>query len=208
VEQKTEYIRNRVFNTRSLLTLIVLVGAVTSGNLWLHRGSPPLGYSRYTGYGFSLEYSQLMTMRESDLRGQSPPVDSAGMVQWSRQDIELEQFGVIWIRPEELHSNMDMTPVGALDQLFVEIELSGTMIGERGEFKTMIKDDHEMAYQAFTVEEPGVSIHGIIGTWFCEASGRYLMLYAIHVPDIYHPEIISQEVETLWRGYLTALTCH
>jgi hypothetical protein len=205
MEQKTELTRNNVFSMRSMLMVIALVGAVTSGNLWLHQGNPPLGYSRYTGYGFSIDYSQLMKRRESDLGGQDPPTDSAGMVQWSRQDKELEQFGVIWIR---LSSNVDVTPERVLDRFFLEMGLSGTRIGERGELKIMAKDVHEVVYQTFTVEESGISIPGMIGGWYCRASGKYLMLYAIYVPDIYHPEIISQEIETIWLRHLAALTCH
>jgi hypothetical protein len=208
MEQKTGYVRNTAFSTRSLLMVIALVGAVTLGNLWLHRGSPTLGYSRYTGFGFSIEYSQRMTVREGDLGGYGPPTDSAGMVQWSRQEKDLEQFGVVWIKPEGLSTNVDKTPAGALDQLFGYIGISGTMIGERGELETMTKDGHELVYQTFTVEESGFSIPGMIGAWYCEASGKFLMLFAVHVPDIYHPEIVSQEVEAIWLGHLAALTCH
>jgi hypothetical protein len=207
MEQKTGYVRNNVFSTRSLVMVLALVGAVTLGNLWLHRGGPPLGYSRYTGFGFSIDYSQRMTMREGDLGGYGPPTDSTGTVSWSRQDKELEQFGVFWIKPEMVSTSMDRTPAGALDQLFGYIVMSGTVIGERGEMETMTKDSHEVVYQTFTVEESGISIPGMVGAWYCEASGKYLILYAIHVPDIHHPEIISQEVETIWLGHLAALTC-
>ena len=207
MEQRTGHVRNNAFSTRSLVMVFTLVGAVTLGNLWLHIGGPPLGYSRYNGFGFSIDYSQRMTMREGDLGGYGPPTDSAGTVSWSRQDKELEQFGVFWIKAESLSTNMDRTPAGALDQLFGYIGISGTMIGERGEMETMTKDGHEVVYQTFTVEESGISIPGMIGAWYCEASGKYLMLYAVHVPDIYHPEIISQWVENIWLGHLATLTC-
>jgi hypothetical protein len=208
MEQKTGYARNPILSTRSLLMVITLVGAVTVGNLWLHRGGPPLGYARYTGYGFSIDYSQRMTVGESDLGGYGTPTDSVGIMQGSKQDTELEQFGVIWIRPEGLSSNVDKTPAGALDHLFGFIGISGTQIGLRGDLETMANDGQEVVYQAFTVEEQGVSIPGIIGAWYCEEAGRFLMLYAIHVPDVYHPEIVSQEVEAIWLGYLDSITCH
>ena len=205
MEQEKGNVGSKVFSTRSLLIVITLVGAVTLSNLWLHRGSPPLGYARYTGFGFTVEYSQRMTMWEGDLGGYGPPTDSAGMVQWSRQERDLEQFGVIWIKPEGLSTSVDKTPLGALDQIFGYIGLAGTQIGVRGEIETMTKDGHEVVYQTFTVES-GISIPGIVGAWYSEASGKYLMLYTIHVPDIYHPEIVSQEVETLWLGHLAACT--
>lgn len=81
MEMKTGYVRNTAFSTGSLLVVAALVGAVTVGNLWLHRGSPPLGYARYAGYGFSIEYSQRMTVGEGDIGGYGPPTDSAGMMQ-------------------------------------------------------------------------------------------------------------------------------
>jgi len=208
MEMKTGYVRNDAFSARSLLVVAALVGAVAMGNLLLHRGGPPLGYARYTGYGFTIEYSQRMTIGEGDLGGYGPPTDSAGMVLWRRQNTELEQFGVIWIKPEGLSTNMDNTPAGALDQVFGFIGISGTQIGLRCELETMTKDGHEVVYQTFTVEEPGISIPGVIGAWYCEEAGRFLMLYTIHVPDVYHPEILSQEVEAIWLGHLDALTCH
>ena len=198
MELKTRFVRNTAFNAKSLLVVVVLVGTVTVGNLWMHSGSPPLGYARYTGYGFTIEYSQRMTIGEADLGGYSLPTDSAGMMQGMRQDTELEQFGVIWMRPEGLSSNVDKTPAGALDQIFGFIGISGTSIGVRGKLETMTKDGHEVIYQTFTVEESGISIPGIIGAWYCEEAGKYLMLYTIHVPDVYHPEIVSQEVEAIW----------
>lgn len=115
---------------------------------------------------------------------------------------------MIWIRPEGLSTNVDKTHRGALDQIFGFIGISGTSIGVRGELQTMTKDGHEVVYQTFTVEESGISIPGIIGAWYCEEARKFLMLYVIHVPDVYHPEIVSQEVEAIWLGYLDALTCH
>lgn len=208
MELKTGYVRNTAFSARSLLMVVILVGTVTAGNLWLHRGSPPLGYARYTGYGFSIDYSQRMTVGEGDLGGYGPPTDSAGMMQGSRQDKDLEQFGVIWIRPEGLSSNVDKTPAGALDQIFGFIGMSGTSIGVRGDLETVTKDGHEIVYQTFTVEESVFSIPGVIGAWYCEDSGKFLMLYTIHVPDITQPELVSQELDQIWLEYLDAMTCH
>ncbi len=208
MELKTGYFRNNALSARSLIVVVALVGAVTVGDLWLHRGSPPLGYARYTGYGFTIDYSQRMTVGESDLGGYGPPTDSAGIVQWRRQDTELEQFGVIWMRPEGLSTNVDKTPAGALDQLFGYIVMGGTMIGVSGGLETMTKDGHEGVHRRFTVEESGFSIPGIIGAWYCEESGKYLMLYLIHVPDVTRPEVVSQELESIWLGYLDVMTCH
>jgi len=207
MEQETGYVRNSAFSTRSLVTVFALVGVVTLGNLWLHSGGPPVGYARYTGFGFSIDYSRRMAMWESDLVGSGPPNDSGGVVQWARQDTELEQFGVFWIKPEGIASSFEKTPAGAIEQILGFSEMLGTNIGERGEMRTMTKDSHEVFYQTFTVEEPGVVIPGMMGAWYCEASGTYIILYAVHVPDINYPEILSQEVETIWLGYLAALAC-
>jgi len=208
MEIKTGYVKRPGFNARSLLVVAVVVGAVTGGNLLLHRGDPPLGYTRYEGRGFSIVYSELMVLRESDLSGYGSPTDASGTMQASMQYDGLEQFGVIWLKPEGMPSNMGRTPEGALDYTFAFIALSGTQISERGELRTTTKDGHDLVYQTFGVPESGFTIPGIIGSWYCEESERFLMLYLVYVPDVNNPEVVSPEMEQMWFGYLESLVCH
>lgn len=207
MELRERYTRTRLLSGRSLLSAIVLIGAVTGGNLWLHSGDPALGYARYVGYGLTLDYNQRMHLVEQGLGG-STAYEAVGNVQASWQGEGLEQFGVIWVSPEGLPTYMERTPEDALDYIFTIIEMSGTRISEKGALSTMAHDGHEMAYQTFALPESGFVIPGIIGAWYCEESGKFLFLYAIHIPDLNHPENLSTELEQIWLGHLDSLTCH
>jgi len=149
-----------------------------------------------------------MVLRESDLSGYGSPTDASGTMQASVQDDGLEQFGVMWLKPEGIPSHMDRTPEGALDYTFAFIALSGTQISERGELRTTTKDGHDLVYQTFGVPESGFTIPGIIGSWYCDEAGRFLMLYLVYVPDVNNPEVVSPEMEQMWLGYLESLVCH
>ena len=143
---KNGNISNSSFSTRNFLLVISIVGLVTAANLILSRDSPAVGYNRYTGYSFSVDYSQSMTLREVDLEGSSHPTDAVGMVQWTRQEIELKQFSIIWISPEIFSLEPDINSERVLDEFFFLIETSGTVIDDRGEFKTIIHNGHNVVY--------------------------------------------------------------
>jgi len=194
-------------NLRSIGIIVIVVGAVTGGNLWLNRGAPKLGYERYSGHGFSIEYRKDMWTTTNGLGG-GPATDEAGSFQGTLQVDSLEQFGVIWLAPDSLPTHMQGLGLeGALDYIFALIEMTGTPFAGKGELKTSSKDSHEMLYQYFNITESGIIIPGIIGAWYCE-DDRILMLYLIHVPDINQPDVLSQELETRWQVYLDSLDCH
>lgn len=199
---------NTSFSARNFLLVISIVVMITAGNLMLSRDSPAVGYNRYTGYGFSIDYSQRMTLREVDLEGSGPPTDESGIVQWTRQEMELEQFSVIWISPEIFSLETDINPETVLDEFFFLIETSGTVIGDRGEFRTTTHDGHDVVYQKFTLVDSGIGISSLIGSWYCENNEKFFILNAIHVPDIENPEVMSQRVESNWLEYLDTLSCN
>lgn len=207
MELRKNYTSARLLSARVLLSAIVLIGAVTGGNLLLHSGDPALGYARYVGYSLSFDYSQRMRLMEMGLGG-GPAFESAGNVQASWQAEGLEQFGVIWVSQEGLPTYMDGTPEDALDYLFSIIEMSGTQISVDGALSIRTHDGHEVVIQTFDLLESGFVIPGIIGAWHCEESGKFLFLYAIHIPDLDHPENLSEELELIWQGHLDSLTCH
>ena len=208
MESKTGNISNPSFSIRNLLLVLIFVGMVTAGNLMLNRGSPAVGYNRYAGYGFSIDYSQRMTLREVNLEGNGSPTDAMGMVQWTRQEMELEQFSVIWGSPEFFSLETDFDPEKVLDEFFFLIETSGTVIEDRGEFETMTYNGRYVVYQKFMLVDSGIDISSIIGSWYCENNGKFFILNAIHVPDLANPEILSQSVESNWFGYLYTLSCY
>lgn len=154
----------KIMSTRSLVIVLVTVGAVTGGNLWIHRGDPQVGYTRYIGYGISFDYSMRMVAKESDWVGFGPATDPIGTVQIGYQGSDrLEQFGVMWIEPKSMPSHMDRTPEGALDYLYEIVSMSGGIITDLGEFKFTVKDGHEVIYQTFGVPEDDYTVPAIMG---------------------------------------------
>ena len=204
-----EIARTQIMSTRSLVIVLIAVGAVTGGNLWIHRGDPPLGYTRYTGHGISFDYIVKMNLMESDLSGFSSATDSGGTVQLRYQGADrLEQYGVMWIEPKSMPSHLARTPEAALDFFFEIVGISGTLITERSEYKTTTTDGHEVIYQTFGVPENEYTIPGIIGVWHCEETGRFLMLYQIYVDDFENLEVPHQGLDQMWLDRLDGITCH
>ena len=201
--------RTQIMSNRSLVIVLIAVGAVTGGNLWIHRADPQLGYTRYTGYGISFDYSMMMTQRETDLGGFGPATDSGGTVQVSYQDADLlEQYGVMWVEPKSMPSNAARTPEAVLDFLFGFIGLAGTQITDRSEYSATITDGYEVTYQTFGIPDSGFTIPGIIGAWYCEETSRFLIFYVIYVPDFENIEVPYQGLEQMWLDLLDGLSCH
>lgn len=197
-------------NLRSICLMVIVVGAITGGNLWLNRGAPPLGYERYSGYGFSIEYRKDMLVSTAGLGGGSVS-NKSGSLEGRLESAGFEQFGVIWLTSEAVPTPFRMharDPEAVLEYLFASVELSGTQITGRGEIKTSTKDGHEIFFQYFNITEPRITIPGIIGAWYCDEDDRILMLYLIHVPDLNHPDVLSQDLEQRWQHYLDSLVCH
>jgi len=101
METKLGIAKDPLLTTRSLLAIAVLVSAVTGGNLLLHRGGPAVGYARYEGFGFTLDYSLQMTFRVDGMGGWEP-TESGGSSQATLQGNSVEQFGVLWAMPESM----------------------------------------------------------------------------------------------------------
>jgi hypothetical protein len=204
METITGIAKNSVFTTRNLLIVTVIVSAVTGGNLLLHRGDPPVGYARYTGFGFTLDYSLQKTFSVAGFGWE--PTESGGVVQIALQGMGLEQFGVIWNAPESMPSQMRSLE-GSLDYIVGLIRMDGTVISNVGTYMSMTKNGHEMLYETFNLMEQGFAVPGIIGTWYCEEAGKYLLLYLVYLPDPANPVVDPQELEQKWLGYLDQVTC-
>ena len=205
METRIGITKDPVFTPRNLLIVAVIVSAVTGGNLWLHRGDPPVGYARYERFGFTLEYSLQTTLREDGF-GAWEPTESGGTIQIALQGMGLEQYGVIWATPESMPTNMRSLE-GSLNYLFGIVGMDGTTVSDRGTHMPMTKDGHEMIYQTFTLVEQGFTIPGIMGVWYCEDAGKYLQLYLVYLPDLENPTVDPQELEQKWLEYLDQVTC-
>ena len=201
--------RTKIMSVRSLVIVLIGVGAVTGGNLWIHRGDPLLGYVRYTGHGISFDYIVGMSLVEADLSGFGSATDSGGTVQVSYEGADrLEQNGVMWVEPKSMPSHLARTPEAALDFLFEIVGISGTQITDRSEYKTTITDGHDVIYQTFGLPANEFTIPAVIGAWYCEETGRFLMFYQIYVDDFENPDVINQRLEQVWLDRLDGITCH
>ena len=196
-----------LIDLRTILAMVIIVGAVIGVNLWLHRGDPVLGYSRYAGHGFSIDYRHDMRFEELGLEGGSA-TESMGIVEGRLEGKGLEQFGVIWMTSEKLPSHISTTPEGALEYIFAVVARAGTQISNKGELMVTNIEGREVAYQTFDVLDSDITVRGKIGAWYCEGAEKFLMLYMIHLPDFSQPEVLSIDVELIWQGYLDSLVCY
>ena len=196
--------KDPVFSPRNLLVVAVIVSAVTGGNLWLHRGDPPVGYGRYTGFGFTLEYSLQKTINVAGVGWE--PTESGGTVTVALQGMGLDQYGVIWNTPESMPTTMRSLE-GSLEYIFGLIMIDGTVITNIGPHMSMTKDGHDMIYRTWSLMESGFAIPGIIGSWYCEDAGKYIQFYLLYLPDPANPTVDPQELEQKWLGYLDQVTC-
>ncbi len=197
--------KDPLFTTRNLLVVAVIVSAVTGGNLWLHRGDPAVGYARYAGFGFTLDYSLQMDLRVDGFGGWEP-TESGGTVQASLPINGVEQIGVIWSAPESMPTHVRSLE-GSLDYTFGLVGMDGTTISDRGGYSSMTHNGHEMIYQVFNVVDQGFAIPGIMGTMYCEDAGKYIQFYLVYLPDPENPTVDPQVLEQKWEGYLDQISC-
>ena len=201
--------KNQFMSTRSMVIALVVVGAVTGENLWIHRGDPAIGFSRYDNFGISFNYDAWTNVREANFGGGSPPSDDGGSVTAVYQsDKALKQFGVFWMKPEMMPSFYSGSPEAAIDFLLGSAGLMGTQIVDRSEYSTTTKDGHEVCYQTFGISESGITIPSVIGAWYNEEQGRYLLFYLAHIPDFENIEAPNDGLVETWADILGGLTFH
>ena len=205
METKLGIAKDPLLTTRSLLAIAVIVSAVTGGNLWLHRGDPAVGYARYEGFGFTLDYSLQMNLRVDGMGGWEP-TESGGSVQASLPINGVEQIGVLWVTPESMPSHLSGLE-GSLDYTFGLVGMDGTTISDRGAYSSMTHNGHEMIHQTFSVVDQGFAIPGIFGALYCEDAGKYLQFYLVYLPDPENPTVDPGVLEQKWLGYLDQFTC-
>jgi len=204
METKIGFSKDPVFTPRNLLIVTVIVSAVTGGNLLLHRGDPPVGYGRYSDFGFTLDYSLQKTLTVDGFGWE--PTESGGIVTVALQGMGLDQFGVIWIAPEDMPTSMRSLE-GSLEYINGLIGMEGNVITNIGPHMSMTKNGHDMVYRTWNLMESGFAVPGIMGSWYCEEAGKYLSFYLVYLPDPANPTVDPQELEQKWLGYLDQISC-
>jgi len=178
-----------VFNTRSLILVAIVVGAVTGGNLWLNRDDSRLGYVTYSNYGVSFVHPLGVSFRET-----FEDVDSGvyGQVQGTNEGVP-EVFGVIWRT-----SSSPYEPGAFLDEVMAQAQETDDL-HDRGPMFASSKDGHEMLYQHFQMTETdGALLTGVAGAWYDDQASRAYMFYYISIPQV----VDQQELGKKFREYL------
>lgn len=184
-----------IISTLHAVVIVALIVIVAGGGYWWYSSSLqpeptstpspsvelPTIYLRYSGFGFSFDYPEGTVFSEGTLTGgfdHARPL--SGDVQGVIEQIP-ESVGVIWVHADASPS-FDLF----LDELFASaVEAGGFQDLSRGSFETSTKDDHEMAYQAFSLTDvDGVSQTGIVGAWYEEEEQRIYALYTVTLPEV------------------------
>jgi hypothetical protein len=197
--------KTQFMNTRSMVIALVVVGAVTGGNLWIHRGDPAIGFNRYDNFGVSFDYDAWTNIQEGDFGGGQPTEDGGSVTASVQSNEALKQYGVFWMKPEFMPPFYSGSPEGALDFLLGSAGLAGTQIVDRGEYSTTTKDGHEVVYQTFGISESGITIPAVIGAWYNEEQGRYLLFYLAHIPDFENIEAPNEGLVETWADVLGSI---
>lgn len=172
-------------NARTVALSLLAAGLVTGGNLWLHRGDTPLGYTEYNKYGFSLRYPSAWYPLEggftdpgagaSDVQGMFQAIYFSEtrvelmMVAWTivEAPIEAPEWGAHYV--DEVIQNVGDTP-------------NTTIIGV-GPYETVDKDGVEVTYAVFKLVQRELPLTAVVGVmaqqWPSLRSYRaYVLSYA------------------------------
>jgi hypothetical protein len=189
------------FNTRSLAVVALIVIGVTGGNLWIHRGGPPVGYLRFQDYGLQFDFPDDMYLQTEGL-GTLEPSEEAGTLTVARQGVIIDQAGVIW-----LSQDMASSPSEALDLIFTQATGSDQVI-DRGDQRTSTMKGHDTVIEFFYIAEQGLTIPGIIGAWSCDENNRVVALYYLSLPDAESVGSQAEDLQPAWELQLNHVKCH
>jgi len=152
-------------NARTVALSLVLAGLVTGGNLWIHRGDTPLGYTDYTKYGFSLRCPSAWYPREG---GFTDPGAGASDVQGLFQAIYFSETRVetIMVAWTVVGASVENPERGAayVDEVIQDIgEAPNTTIISVGPHMIVDKDGVEVTYAVFKLVQRGLPLTAAVG---------------------------------------------
>ena len=206
--------------------LIPVVIVLSIGALWIlknqadssepapaNQNDIPIGFNRFEGYSFSIDYPSDMIIELFGM-GTGEANESMGRVEGTQIGQSVELIAVSWVTQQSLPSRYENTLEGVFDYVFTVTE-EEFQTSDREEIQTGSKDGHDMIYQTFIIySDPnrararGYPLLSIHGAWYCEEAEKYLVLGVYHMPAISQPNVLSEEVESIWQGYLDSLVCH
>jgi CubicO group peptidase (beta-lactamase class C family) len=155
---------------------LIIVAVVTSAYLYLNT-TPARDYETYSRFGFSFEYPEGMELREEGMGGIGIATITAGIVQGTLvKNMVPEIIGAIWIPYESAPLLEDV-----LDMAFTQLG-EGNVVESRGDLVSTLKEDYEMLHQDFIMNEGGMPISGIAGTWYDTLAERVYLTFYLTLP--------------------------
>jgi hypothetical protein len=195
---------------RQIILVLLVVGAVTSANLWLHRSDLPLGQVRYSNYGFSIDYPRLYEYHNWGRPDSSTgPNEFGGGVQFKKY------WEGTWNNVMIMWNLETSTPdlEAKLDEFYISMDNSGCHIDEKYEQVVSEKDGYQMLRQTYTFTEEsfrpgGAQFIATTGVW-CEPwpslrSNRvYVFTYIAFLENTSY-----QQVNDNFQHYLDSFNGH
>jgi hypothetical protein len=156
-------------------------------------------HSAYAKYGFSVEVPGVIAATELGKSLEGPASEESGMVQFRYGASPYEIIGVQW---DTVEGPPDLQVV--LDDFAAVVESFGAEVNKVDQPVSGMKDDHELIYQRFEVNERGYAYPGVIGAWYCDDTRRVYLLYYATVPEL------AKRTDTLteFQRTLNTFVCH
>ena len=195
---------------RQVILVLLVAGAVTSANLWLHRSDLPLGQVRYSNYGFSIVYPQLYDYYNwGDPDPSAYPDEFGGGVQFKKYWEDTWNNVMIMWRIETSTPDLE----AKLEEFYEDLDSWGCHVDERYEPLTSEKDGYPMLCQTYTFTEDsfrsgGAQFIATTGVW-CEPwpslrSNRvYVFTYIAFLENTSY-----QQVNDNFQHYLDSFNGH
>jgi hypothetical protein len=190
---------------KNLLVMLVVVGAVTGGNLWLHRDDTPLELVQYSDYGFTFNHERDGYVQVGSLSGGAPSY-TEGRYNVRFESDGLLEIGVFWFTDEMVPVSADENILEAsLIMLFESAESEDTRLTRDNNIVSSEKDGHDMITEFFEVNDQNGDIPGMIGVWQC--GERIFLFYTIYIDDFENPQKDSIILTEIWNQNLNQFKC-
>jgi CubicO group peptidase (beta-lactamase class C family) len=175
---------------KSLAVIIAVSILLTGGNLWLHRGDPPLGWVTMHEFGISFDFPQNVPMSINTPPGWDQNYWS-GAVQGEDNSAMPEMIGIFWT------TGTAATKEEGLISL-LEMAKQETTNLNWDEMKSKAFGDYDAAYIEITITEGEIEVPGIIAAFY-DPYGRLMMPYHLGFTgsDLNNLEKLKKIVKTM-----------
>jgi len=191
MESKNRIMKLPELNGRSILVTIIIVGALTAGNFWVHRSSPGLGYGKYENFGLTFEYPLLFNVFDAGFPDSGAGAnDFMGVAEakgvW--EDV-FHNYLVFWTTESSVPELEE-----SLEGVYQRLADVGCVIDGKEPMVTMEKDGQEMRYQTITLTQGEFDFIGTFGVWYepwssLRANRVYVVSYITDLDAASRPQV-------------------